>query len=95
MSGRNLRSDHALGPMLANAIVVPAYADPITWAIALVGALCEVSTVCRLLVRWGKHVDRVAQPLWAIQVSTWLPFLVAVDGGPRQRSGASPCSRPP
>ncbi|MFO1076396.1 MAG: hypothetical protein U1E73_01570 [Planctomycetota bacterium] len=65
--------------MLANPIIVPVYADPITWGMALIAVLAEIVAAQVVLRRFGLTDPRFATPLFVVNVATWFPFLVAVD----------------
>lgn len=66
-------------PMLANPILIPMYADPISWGIALLAVWAEVTVARAMLRRFGLTDVRFARPLYVINLSTWFAFLVAVD----------------
>jgi len=72
--------------MLANPVVVPMYAEPVVWGFAIVAMAAEVRTVLWLLRRMRRDVAGLAAPLFLTNLTTWLPFLVAVDSLPA-RSG--------
>ncbi|MBK8100978.1 MAG: hypothetical protein IPK26_28175 [Planctomycetes bacterium] len=60
--------------MLANPIIIPAYADPFLWTVALLAMWAEVETEARLLRRFG-WIAGVVPRLLLINVATWLVFL--------------------
>lgn len=64
--------------MLANPIVVPAYADPIHWGIALLAMGAEIATEVAMLRRAGCAVD-LRRLLVLVNCMTWLAFLIALD----------------
>ena len=64
--------------MLANPLVMPAYASPEIWLVALVAMLAEIRTEVALLRRHVGAVD-LSQSLLLINIMTWLVFLIAVD----------------
>lgn len=66
-------------PMLANPVLIPMYADPISWGIALLAVWAEVTVAQAMLRRFGLTDVRFARPLYVINLSTWFAFLVAVD----------------
>jgi len=65
--------------MLANPVVIPAYADPISWGIALLATFMEIAVAQFMLRRFGLSDPHFAGPLFVINICTWFPFLVAVD----------------
>ncbi len=65
--------------MLANPVVIPAYADPITWGIAVLAICVEIAVAQFTLRRFGLSDPHFAGPLFVINICTWFPFLVAVD----------------
>lgn len=65
--------------MLANPILLPAYADPINWGMALVAMLAEISAARAMMRRFGFVDPRLATWLFAVNLATWVPFLVAVE----------------
>lgn len=65
--------------MLANPVVIPSYADPIIWAFALLAMCFEVWVVLQLLRRMHQNVKGLSGPLGVINLTTWFPFLVAMD----------------
>lgn len=64
--------------MLANPVVIPAYAAPEVWAVALLAMWAEIKTEIALLRR---HVPTagIASHLLLLNIVTWLAFLIAVD----------------
>ena len=64
--------------MLANPVVVPAYASPEIWGFALLAMWAEIGTELSLLRRMGRAAGAI-RPLVIINVMTWLVFLLAVD----------------
>lgn len=64
--------------MLANPILVPAYADPIHWAIALFAMGAEIATELAMLRRIGLAAD-LRRLLVLFNCMTWLAFLIALD----------------
>lgn len=68
--------------MFANPILVPSYANPFLWGLAILAMMIEVRTVAWLLRRMGRNVDRVKGPLGLLNLATWFPFLVAMDRAP-------------
>lgn len=62
-----------------NPVVVPAYADPSAWLLALVCLGVEVLVVCRLLARVGVRGGWVRDRLVLLQLLSWAAFLVAID----------------
>lgn len=65
--------------MIANPVVVPAHADLFVWTFALIAMLVEVRVVLRLLRCRPQDVRRLHSCLFLVQITTWFPFLVAVD----------------
>ena len=65
--------------MLANPVVVPIYADPITWGIAICALCVEVWVVLQLLRRMHQNVKGLDGWLGVLNLVTWIPFLIAVD----------------
>lgn len=65
--------------MLANPVVIPAYADPLIWGIALLAIFAEIAVAQFTLRRFGLSDPHFAGPLFVINICTWFPFLVAVD----------------
>lgn len=64
--------------MLANPVVVPAYASPVIWGFALLAMWVEIGTEVPLLRRMGMASGAI-RPLVLINLMTWLAFLLAVD----------------
>lgn len=64
--------------MLANPVVVPAYASPLVWGFALLATWAEVGTALSMLRRMGKAAAAL-RPLLLINCMTWLAFLLAMD----------------
>ena len=69
--------------MLANPIVVPAYANLVVWGMAMISILVEIRTALFLLRRMKRNVIGFGVPLFVINMVTWLPFLVVLDRLPR------------
>ena len=65
--------------MLANGVVLPVYASPITWWIAAIAMLLEIGVVEKLLRRAGQDRKGLTGALVLIQLLTWIPFLRAAD----------------
>lgn len=65
--------------MLANPIVIPIYAVPLTWAVAAVAMWAEIAAIQALLRRMGLDVAGLEGRLLVIQICTWVPFLIGVD----------------
>ncbi len=66
--------------MLANPIIGRLYSDPFVWGVALIAMWVEVRTVVWLLRKWGSDARGLDATLFAVNLTTWLPFLVLVDG---------------
>ena len=66
-------------PMIANPVVNPAYADPIIWGVALIAMWAEVRTVLWVMRGFGSDVRGLLAPLFAMNITTWFAFLIAVD----------------
>ena len=64
--------------MLANPVVVPAYASPEIWGFALLAMWAEIGTELSMLRRMGITSGAI-RPLMLINLMTWLAFLLAVD----------------
>lgn len=64
--------------MLANPVVVPAYADPLLWCLAFLAMWAEIRTEAALLRRSGWSND-VLGSLLLINIMTWVVFLFALD----------------
>jgi hypothetical protein len=64
--------------MLANPVVVPAYATPEVWGLALLAMWAEIGTELALLRRMRMSFGAL-RPLLLINVATWLSFLLAID----------------
>lgn len=62
-----------------NPVVVPAYADPACWCVALVCLYAEVEVVRRLLARVGVRGGWVRDRLVVMQLVSWVVFLIAID----------------
>jgi len=71
--------------MLANPVVIPAYADPIIWVVALVAMWAEIGTEVAMLRRQTATIG-LARTLLLINIMTWLAFLMAVDSLARHGS---------
>ena len=69
--------------MLANPILVPAYAEPIVWVFALAAMCAEVHTAQWVMQRLGSDVRGLFAPLLGMNLVTWFVFLVAVDRATR------------
>lgn len=65
--------------MLANPVVIPAYATPEIWAVALLAMWAEIKTEIALLRR---HIPAagLSGSLLLLNIVTWLAFLIAVHG---------------
>lgn len=68
--------------MLANPVVIPIYANPLTWVVAAIAILIEVRVWLIVLRRLGSNVSGLETPLAVVQLVTWVPFLFAVDAIP-------------
>ena len=66
--------------MIANPVVNPAYADPLLWGVALLAMWAEVRTVLWSMRRLGSDVRGLLAPLFAMNITTWFAFLIAIDG---------------
>jgi hypothetical protein len=64
--------------VLPNPIIMPVYADPAVWLVAVVAMLAEIATVRALLRRAGLAVDP-ANALWLFNCASWLGFLIALE----------------
>ncbi|HEX6810099.1 MAG TPA: hypothetical protein VF384_00625 [Planctomycetota bacterium] len=64
--------------MLANPVVVPLYADPMAWTLAFFAMGVEVAIVQRLLARTVNEASGLLGVLFAINLTTWFVFLIAV-----------------
>jgi hypothetical protein len=64
--------------MLANPVVIPAYADPVIWVLAFVAMWAEVRSVLWVMRRLGSDVRGLLAPIFAINIATWFSFLIAV-----------------
>jgi len=65
--------------MLANPILLPAWADPFNVVIASVSMGAEIVAALAALRRLGRNRSGFVVPLIAINVTTWIPFLVAIE----------------
>lgn len=65
--------------ILANPIVIPAYADPLDWVVAIFAMWVEMRTVIYLLGRRGNEDIGFQRPVLLANLATWLTFLVAVE----------------
>jgi hypothetical protein len=63
--------------MLANPVIIPAYANPLMWAVALLAIWGEIATTTALLRRHA--AQGLARALFVFNAATWFAFLVAVD----------------
>lgn len=62
-----------------NPVLVPAFADPTCWGVALVCLYVEVEVLRRLLARAGVGGGWVRDRLVLLQLVSWAGFLVALD----------------
>ncbi len=65
--------------MLANPVLIPAYADPFHWFVALIAMGCELGLVYFLLRRRGIETNALGISLFVMNIVTWFCFLFAVD----------------
>jgi hypothetical protein len=71
--------------MLANPVVLPAYANPLVWTIALLALLAEVAVARALLARRGCRHASITHVLVFLNLGTWMAFLVAMELADRWR----------
>jgi hypothetical protein len=71
--------------VIANPIVVPAHAHPIVWVVALVAIWAEVRVEMAVLRRFGRTAPQLFAPLFALNLTTWFVFLIAVDAVDRAK----------
>ncbi len=64
--------------MLANPVVIPAYATPEIWAVALLAMWAEIKTETVLLRQHVPAAD-LSGALLLLNIVTWLAFLIGVE----------------
>jgi hypothetical protein len=64
--------------MLANPIILPPYADPISWLIAGVAMWAEIDTEQRALWRLAKVPRLLGGVLVLVNCTTWLLFFLSI-----------------
>ncbi|MBM4060228.1 MAG: hypothetical protein FJ265_03890 [Planctomycetes bacterium] len=64
--------------MRPNPVILPAYAAPENWALALIAMWAEIRTTLALLRSMDRATGTV-RPLFLLNLMTWLAFLLAMD----------------
>lgn len=69
--------------LLANPIVLPMYANPGVWLFAVFAICVEILVVMEVLQLAGLRPKGLELPLLIVQMTTWLPFLIAMEWSER------------